>query len=96
MDGEVEVGSQRLVVTLQVGGRLDGVEAGRQVPLDAGIAHIPTVVVGADNAAGERRQRKNGITVLRFQVDANATGLVQVERVTVGGVLHHEARPARV
>ena len=56
VDREVEVGSQGLVIALQVGGGLDEVAAGLQVLVNAGVAEFPAVVVGSDDAARHRRQ----------------------------------------
>ena len=96
VDGEVEVGPQGLVVAFQVGGCLDEVDACLQVLDDAGVATLPAIVVGADDAAQDRRQGQHRIAVLRCQVDAHATGLLEAERVSMSGMLNHEARPARI
>ena len=96
MHREGEVGPQRLQVARQVGGGLDEVDAGGQVLLDARVAELAAVVVGADHAPVERRQRQHGIAVLGLQVDPDAPVGRQGERVVVRGVARHDPRTARV
>ena len=57
VDDEGEVGHQGLIVTLQVGGRFHEVGARLEIPLDAGIAPLASVVVRGDQAGGSGDER---------------------------------------